>query len=101
MIDARTHERFQQAIKIARSNGLPLIEVLDRAGLLLTEQQRHNLEVTVLEDLYRRLDRQAPHKLLSYFYGRVEGTSAEMFEAMKMWVGTVCRNHANNTLEDL
>lgn len=100
-IDPETYQRFLLAEKKARDLGLSLTEVLDHSGLLLTKLRRHNIEVTAVEDLARRLSRQSPNKLLSHYYGRGEGTAAEMFDAMRQWVDAVCRHLANNTLEEL
>lgn len=100
-IDPETYQRYLLAEKKARDLGLALTEVLDHSQLLLTKQRRHNIEVTVLEDLARRLSRQSPNKLLSHYYGRADGTAAEMFDAMRQWVDAVCRNFANETLEEL
>jgi hypothetical protein len=100
-IDPETYQRYLLAEKKARDLGLSLTEVLDHSQLLLTKKRRHNIEVTVVEELSRRLGRQSPNKLMSHYYGRVDGTSAEMFEAMRQWVEAVCRNLANETLEEL
>ena len=100
-IDPDTYQRYLVAEKRARDLGLSLTEVLDHAQLLLTQHRRHNIEVTAVEDLYRRLGRQSPNKLMAHYFGRVDGTPAEMFEAMKFWVEAVCRNLANKTLEEL
>lgn len=80
---------------------MSLMEVLDRAQLLLTASRRHNLQVEALEDLYRRLDRQSPNKLLAYSYNRDNGTAGEMFEAMKTWILLVVTKFADKTLEEL
>ena len=100
-VDQYTYDQFKLAEKRAKELGLPLIEVLDRAGLLLTVKRRHDLQVESAEEVIRRLSRQNPNKLMSYYYQRVEGTSAEMFEAMRQWFEVVVRNFANNTLEEL
>ncbi len=100
-VDQETYSQFLVAEKRARDLGLSLVEVLDRAGLLLTQQRRHNLTVQAVEDTYRRYERQAPHKLMSYYLHRPDGSSAEMFEAVRIWLEIVCRNMANKTLEDL
>jgi hypothetical protein len=100
-IDPRTYERFYSTDKKARDHGLALIEALDHAGLLLTEQRRHNIRVQAVEDVSRRLDRQSVNKLMSFYVGRVEGTSAEAFAAVQKWFDAVCQNLANKTLEDL
>ena len=100
-VDQYTYDQFKLAEKRAKELGLPLIEVLDRAGLLLTTRRRHDLQVESAEEVVRRLSRQNPNKLMSYYYQRVEGTSAEMFEAMRQWFEVVVRNFANNTLEEL
>lgn len=100
-VDLPTYERFLLAERRAKELGLSLVEVLDRAQLLLTEQRRHTLQVQAIEDVTRRLDRQAPNKLMAHYYNRVDGTPAEMFEAMKQWFDAVVRNFANKTLEEL
>lgn len=100
-IDPATYEQFQLAEKRAKELGLPLIEVLDRAGMLLTPERRHLIQVEAVEDMFRRLDRQSPNKLMAHFYGRGDGTSAEMFSAAVRWFEAVVRNFANKTLEEL
>lgn len=100
-VDSRTYDRFLATDKKARDHGLALIEALDHAGLLLTEKRRHDLRVQAVEDVYRRLERQSPNKIMSHYIGRVEGTSSEMFTAVQSWFEAVCRNMANKTLEDL
>lgn len=100
-VDLATYERFLLAEKRAKELGLSVIEVLDRAGLLLTQERRHYLQVEAVEQMFRRLDRQSPNKLMAYHYQRVDGTPAEMFLALQNWFEAVVRNYANNTLEDL
>ena len=100
-VDLETYERFLLAEKRAKELGLSVIEVLDRAQLLLTKQRRHHLQVQAIEDVTRRLDRQSPNKLMSHYYQRVDGTPAEMFSALQRWFEAVVRNYANETLEDL
>jgi hypothetical protein len=100
-VDPETYKRFLQAERRAKELGLPLIEVLDRAELLLTPQRRHLLQVQATEDVTRRLDRQSPNKLMAHYYQRVDGTPAEMFAAMQQWFDAVVRNFANKTLEEL
>lgn len=100
-VDLETYERFLLAEKRAKELGLSVIEVLDRAQLLLTQQRRHHLQVQAVEDVTRRLDRQSPNKLMAHYYNRVDGTPAEMFSAMQQWFDAVVRNYANKTLEDL
>lgn len=100
-VDPLTFEQFQLAEKKAKELGLSLIEVLDRAGLLLTPHQRHLLQVQAVEDMFRRLGRQSPNKLMAHYYGRVDGTPAEMFDAAQRWFEAVVRNFANKTLEEL
>ena len=80
---------------------MSLVEVLDRAQLLLTVDRRHALQVQAAEDVTRRLDRQSPNKLMAHYYQRVDGTPAEMFSALQLWFEAVVRNYANGTLEDL
>lgn len=101
MIDPATYGRYQEAEALAKRRGLALSEVLDSRRLLLTPARQHQIEVKILEDLLRRLDRQTPNKIMSYYLGRVDGTPAEMFAAMQQWLEAVVRNQANKTLEDL
>lgn len=101
MIDQGTWDKFQAASEKSRSFGLALIECLDSTHLLLTARRRHNLEISTLENLLRRLDRQSANKIMAHYYGRTDGTPAEMFTAMQLWLEAVCRNQANETLEDL
>ncbi len=100
-IDEDTFEKYQSARERALELGLSVPEVLDRAGILLTAKRRHGLEVGSMEDVFRRLDRQNAAKLMSYYYGRNEGTAAEMFEAILQWLQVVCVNKAEGTLGDL
>jgi hypothetical protein len=101
LIDPHTFERFQVAQDLARHQGLALPEVLDDKRLLLTRSREHDIQVRTLEDLLRRLDRQSPNKIMAYHHGRIDGTPAEMFAAMRSWLETVSRNLANKTLEDV
>lgn len=100
-VDLATYERFLLAEKRAKELGLSLIEVLDRAELLLTKTRRHALQIQAAEDVVRRLERQSPNKLMAHYYQRIDGTPAEMFAAMQQWFEAVVRNYANKTLEDL
>lgn len=100
-VDPETYALFLKAQLRAQQLGYPLVEVLDRNQLLLTARRRHELQVQANEDLYRRLDRQNPNKLMAYFYDRTDGTAHEMFEAMKQWLALVINNQADKTLEDL
>jgi hypothetical protein len=100
-VDPDTYSKFLLAEKRAKELGLSLLEVLDRGQVLLTKKRRHDLEVQAVEDVLRRLDRQSANKIMSFYYGRVEGTASEMFEAMKLWLEVVARNKANGTLEEL
>jgi hypothetical protein len=100
-VDHDTYTRYLQAEQRAKELGLTLFEVLDHNRLLLTKKRKHNVEVAVLEDVVRRLDRQSPNKLMAHYFNRVDGTPAEMFEALKMWLEAVYRNLANETLEEL
>lgn len=101
LVDEKTYERFLLAEKTAKKLGLPLIEVLDRAELLLTRERRHSLQVEAMRQIDRRLDLQAPNKLMSYYYQRGDGTSAEMFAALQQWVEVIVRRFEDGTLEDL
>lgn len=100
-IDADFYQRYLRAEERAKELGLPLVEVLDRNGLLTTKARVHNIEVRVAEDLSRRVDRQNPNKLMSFYVNKPDGSGYEMFEAVKLWFETVVRNLANGTLEDL
>jgi hypothetical protein len=100
-VDLETYQRFLLAEKRAKELGLSVIEVLDRAQLLLTQERRHHLQVQAVEDVTRRLDRQSPNKLMAHYYQRVDGTPAEMFVALQQWFEAVVRNFADKTLEDL
>lgn len=101
VVDIYTAEKFAKAQETASVHGLALLEVLDGQALLLTEKRRREIETDVLDDLMRRLDRQTANKLMSFYHGRTDGTPAEMFAAVKLWVEAVLRNLAQNTLEDL
>lgn len=100
-VDPRTEAQFRKAVERARSHGLALMEVLDRNDLLLTDKRRHDIQVQANEELYRRLERQSPNKLMNFVHQRTDGTAYEMFEAMKQWLMLVINNQAEGTLEDL
>lgn len=100
-VDPKTFDRYDTALGIAKRHGYSPVEVMDELELLLTEHRRHEIRVKAVEDMLRRLERQAPNKLLSHYYGRADGTAAEMFEATKLWLDAVVRNLADKTLEDL
>lgn len=100
-VDPETYGRFLQAEERARRLGLSLMEVLDRNQLLVTQKLRHDTEVKANEQLLQRLARQSPNKLLSYYYGRSDGSAQEMFEAVKQWLELVVSRQADKTLEDL
>lgn len=100
-VDPDTEKQFILAEQRAKALGMSLMEVLDRAQLLLTPKRRHDLQVEALEDLYRRLDRQNPNKLLAFSYNRDNGTAGEMFEAMKTWTLLVITKFSDETLEEL
>lgn len=101
VIDSYTADKFAAAQQSASKHGLSLMEVLHNQGLLLTQKRKRDLETGVLDNLLRRLDRQTVNKIMSFYYGRTDGTPAEMFAAVKYWLEAVIRNLANNTLEDL
>lgn len=101
MIDQVTYDRYLEAAFLAKRNGYFLAEVLDKRRLLLTEGLELDIQLKVLDDLIRRLDRQSANKLMSYYLGRTEGTAAEMLAAVKQWVDTVRQHVANGTLEEL
>lgn len=100
-VDPSTYEKFIQAEQRAKDLGLSLIEVLDRAGVLLTSKRKHDIEIEVIRDLERRLEVQAPHKLMSFYCGKPTGTSAEMFSAVQQWVETIAQARVSGTLEDM
>lgn len=101
MIDKETFDRYTAALTDAQHMGAAAVEVLDARRLLLTRDREHSIRVEVLDDMLRRLDRQTANKLMSFYHGRTDGTPAEMFEAMKLWLEAVTRNLANRTLVDL
>jgi hypothetical protein len=101
VIDPDTFTRYEDAALTAQRTGLALPEVLDGRGLLVTAKRRADLEKRVLDDLQRRLERQAPNKLLSWHLNRTTGTAAEMFAAVVEWVDAYCRANAQGKLEDL
>lgn len=101
MIDPLTYGKFIEAEIQAKTMGMPLMEVLDRRRLLITEKWVHDIKVETLEDLLRRLERQSPNKIMAFYYGRTDGTSMEMFLAVQMWLEAVVRNQADSTLGEL
>ena len=101
VIDVNTYTRFVEAEIAAKERGLSLVEALDYRRLLLTAKLERDIAVNALEDALRRLELQSPNRLMSYYFGRVDGTSAEMLEAVKMWLETVCRNRGEGKLEGL
>ena len=100
-VDPDTYERFVLAEQRAKALGMSLMEVLDRAQLLLTRERLHRVKLESLLDLERRLAAQNPNKLLSYYYQRPDGTASEMFEATRNWVTIVVSKFADRTLEEL
>lgn len=100
-IDTDTYTRFLDAERSAKEKGLALVEALDYRRLLLTAKRQRDIEVGSLEDALRRLERQSPNRLMSFYFNRVDGTSAEMLEAVKWWLEALCRNRSEGTLEDL
>lgn len=101
MIDPITYGKFVESEQQARQLGMSLVEVLDRRRLLVTRKREHDIAITALEELLRRLSRQSPNKLMAYYYNRVDGTAMEMFQALQQWIETVVRNQADRTLEEL
>lgn len=101
VIDTETYQRFLDAEAAAKERGLSLVEALEYRRLLLTQKLEREIAVKSLEDALRRLEMQSPNRLMSFYYQRVDGTSAEMFEAVKMWLAAVCRTRAQGTLGDL
>lgn len=101
VIDKLTYERFLKAKEDARERGVPLVEALSYRRLLLTPALEREIAVGMLEEVIRRLNSQSPNRIMSYYYGRIEGTSTEMFEAMKQWLETICRHRADEILEAL
>lgn len=101
MLDVATFKQYEEIVAWCKVFGASVPEALDRKELLLTPKRRHNITITALEDLFRRLDRQTPNKIMSHFYGRVDGTPAEMFEALKLWLDAVIRNQSNGTISDI
>lgn len=100
-LDRETYERFQKFDTYARRKGLSLAEVLHDAEMLLTSRRRRQLEVEALENALRRLRVQNPNKLMSFAFQRVEGSSADMLEAVGVWLEVLIRHWADGTLEDL
>lgn len=99
-VDPETYAKFLRAEQKAKDLGLSLMEVLDRAGLLLTPQRRRDIEVTAMLEIDRRLDKKSANELLSFYYDRPNGTAAEMLDCAQRFVETVVRNKINGTLED-
>lgn len=56
MIDDSGREVFWKLANAARSGGKDLAEVLDRAGVLLTDQRRKDIQADVLGDLAEMLE---------------------------------------------
>lgn len=100
-IDPEFYEKFLLAEQKAKELGVPFSEILDRNGLLATKARVHNIRVQLAEDMSRRLERQSPNKLMSFYVDKPDGSGYEMFEAVKLWFEKVVSNLANGTLEDL
>ena len=101
MIDKKTFEQFRRAQKLAQERGLSLEEVLDRAELLLTPRRRHDIVIGAIAEVIRRLERQAPNKLMSHFHGKTEGTAAEGLIAAQQWLLTYHRLLVDHNVEEL
>lgn len=101
MIDPTTYSKFIEAEEQAKRWGLSLVEMLDRRRLLLTQKREHDIGVSVMEDLLRRLSRQSPNKIMAFYCGRIDGTPMEMFYAMQQWLEAVVKNYADQTLGEL
>lgn len=99
-IDPMTYQRYEAAAARAQTMGRALAEVLDYDQLLLTEQQRHNLRVQALEDLYRRLERRSISEIMQFYLNRPTGTPEDAYRALLEWLETVIRKTADKTLEE-
>lgn len=107
--DPATYAKFQAAVTKSRRLGRPLVEILEADGLLTTEARIHMIQVEVLADVIRRFEKQSPNRLMSFYtgkldasgHGRVEGTGAEMFAAVEMWLQTLQKYLVNKELEEL
>lgn len=101
VLDTETFKQYEEIVAWCKVAGMSVPEALDRKELLLTPRRHHNITVKALEDMYRRLDRQSPNRIMAHAYGRADGTPAEMFEAMKIWFEAVIRNQSNGTISDI
>lgn len=101
VIDQATFDRYLDAASLAKRNGYFLAEVLDSRNLLLTPQRELEIQLKVTDDLIRRLERQSVNKLMSYYFGRTDGTAAELFYALQQWFDTVRQHMADRTLGEL
>ena len=107
--DPVTYAKYQAAVAKSRRLGRPLVEVLEADGLLATEARVHSIQVQLLADVLRRFERQSPNRLMSFYTskldatgtGRVEGTGAEMFAAVELWLETVHKHLVNKELKEL
>lgn len=85
MIDAGTREQFDRAVRVAMANGRDLGEELDRMGLLLTESRRYLISHAALRGMLVHLEVVGASAILQGAYGRVDGTPADMFDAIQRW----------------
>jgi hypothetical protein len=65
MIDQDTQEKFLQAENRAIHDGIPLIEVLDRAGLLVTPEMIKTIARNAIGNLLRELEEFQPVTIAS------------------------------------
>lgn len=105
--DPKTYAKFEAAQHRARQLGRPLVELLEANGLLMSEARIHSIQVQLLADLIRRFERKNPNQLMSFYtsregaLGRADGTAAEMYAAVELWLDTYRTYLVEKRLEEI
>lgn len=71
---------FDRLVIEAQRRGVPVVDYLDRKGLLLTEQRRIQVRQEALRDFYLLMDRSSAHQWLGPDH---KATALDMFNAIK------------------
>lgn len=94
-----TELAFDAALKWSKDRNIPLLEVLDQSGMLLTQEMTKHIVVKTLEGVYRRLEAQDPAKLLQVFTGRGHGTPDEMYRAILEWLEVLIKAYTDGEVQ--
>lgn len=91
MVDEKTLEQFVLALRVARAEGKPLVEVLDRYGLLLTNERFNKIRATAVEHIAVVLEATQPADLLGDSYHKGTHTAADMYRKTVEFVRSLVR----------